>query len=528
MSYLKQFRRAYSKELKTFDMKIFNVKLALSVIVTIVLALQPALGQKSQTKADQPNFVVIMCDDVSHDMFGAYGNKEVKTPNIDRLAEQGVVFETAWNSALCCPARAEIMTGKYATTTGFWNNGFAIPQEDGSNDLFKYHTAFSKILKDNGYRTAVAGKWHIGGAEHEFEPIVGFDEYCMWQGLKELKILLNQDTWNGGWESTGKTARYWNPCVIQNGELVETGPTDFGPDIYTGFICDFIDRSVKAEKPFLAYYPMTMPHGPYVEMPTRTKQGSNNPKKDSEVPNEQRFVEMVDYIDILIGRILTQLEKSGVAENTVVIFTSDNGTAVTAKSRGVERGCHIPFIVSGANVLDRGITKELCDATDILPTLVEFAKAEVPEGFTCDGTSLVPFLTGKTDTHKDIIHSCIGTTQLLRTKSHLLEVVNPILGVPQGRFYYCGDNHSGNNYVRAEGIPEHEEVRQMFQNILDEKYVGLTKDHPYFKEKGGLKFLKVYTKEKGVNKHLHNHKDYQKYDESTSFNESVKWVPVQD
>ena len=88
----------------------------------------------------------------------------------------------------------------------------------------------------------MAGKWHIGGAEHEFDPIVGFDEYCMWQGLKEVKILLNQDSWEGGWEGTGKTARYWNPCVIQNGKLIETTPNDFGPDIYTGFICDFIKR----------------------------------------------------------------------------------------------------------------------------------------------------------------------------------------------------------------------------------------------------------------------------------------------
>ncbi|WP_289055799.1 sulfatase-like hydrolase/transferase [Carboxylicivirga marina] len=495
---------------------------ALIIIAALVVNLSYT-AKANGKKKERPNFVVIMCDDVSHDMFGCYGNEEVKTPNIDKLAQEGVYFQTAWNSALCCPARAEIMTGKYATTTGFWNNGFAIPQEDGSNNLFEHHTAFSKILNDNGYRTAVAGKWHIGGAEHEFDPIVGFDEYCMWQGLKEVKILLNQDSWEGGWEATGKTARYWNPCVIQNGELIKTTPNDFGPDIYTGFICDFIDRSAKADEPFLAYYPMVAPHGPYVEVPTRTDAGSNDPQKESKVSNEQRFVELVDYIDILVGRILNQLEESGVAENTVVIFTSDNGTAVTAKSRGVERGCHIPFVVAGKGIKQRGLSTELCDATDILPTLVDFAKADAPKGFECDGESLMPFLTGKTDAHKDVIHSCIGTTQLLRTKSYLLEVICPVLGVPQGRFYYTGENHSGNNYTRAENVPEHEEVRQMFQNILDEKYVGLTKDHPYFLEKGGKKFLKLYTKAKPADKHLHNHKDYQKYDETITFDESTKW-----
>ncbi|MCD6355516.1 MAG: sulfatase-like hydrolase/transferase, partial [Prolixibacteraceae bacterium] len=308
--------------------------------LTILLLLLLATGL---TAKNRPNFVVIMCDDVSSDMFGAYGNQNVTTPNIDALAKKGVMFASAWNSALCCPARAEIMTGCYATTTGFWSNGFAIPQEDGSNDLFKYHTAFSKILNDDGYATAVAGKWHIGGAEMEYDPIVGFDEYCMWEGEKELKELLGIDHWDGGREGNNRVARYWHPCVIQNGKLIKTGTEDFGPDIYSGFICDFIKRKAREKKPFLAYYPMTMPHGPYVEVPTRTKRGSNEPEKDSKIPNMQRFVEMINYIDILVGKILTQLEESGVAENTVVIFTADNGTAVTAKSRGVERGCHIPF-----------------------------------------------------------------------------------------------------------------------------------------------------------------------------------------
>ena len=190
--------------------------------------------------SERPNLVVIMCDDVSHDMFGVYGNKKVNTPNIDRLAAEGVTFASAWNSSLCCPARAEIMTGCYATTTGFWSNGFSIPQKDGSDDLFKFHTAFSKILNDYGYATAVAGKWHIGGAEMQYDPILGFDEYCIWESEKELKHLTGIDKWNGGREWNNRVARYWHPCVIQNGKLIETGPEDFGPDIYTGFICDFI------------------------------------------------------------------------------------------------------------------------------------------------------------------------------------------------------------------------------------------------------------------------------------------------
>ncbi|TKG93737.1 hypothetical protein EYV94_15955 [Puteibacter caeruleilacunae] len=472
---------------------------------------------------EQPNFVVVMCDDVSYDMFECYGNKRTKTPNIDRLAQQGVMFRTAWNSSLCSPARAEILTGNYATTTGFWSNGFSIPQKDGTDNLFHHYPAFSKVLNDNGYATAVAGKWHIGGSEYQYESIVGFDEYCMWEGVGEYHKITGQEKWDGGIEipslkqpkgSPDKTARYWHPCIIKNHEWVRTGPEDFGPDIFCDFICDFINRSAKNARPFLAYYPMTLPHGPYVEVPTRTSKGSNTPETDSAISNKQRFEEMINYIDILMGRILKQLEESRVVDNTIVIFTADNGTAVTAKSRGVERGVHIPLIVAGKSIQQRGITNEISDATDIFPTLLDFARVDVPRDCKLDGESLKPFLTGKTDSHKEVIHACIGTTQLLRTKEHLLEVVNPILGVPEGRFYYCGDNADGTKYVRAEDNTEYSEVYGKFRKILESKYIGLTEDHPVFKARRGMNWLKAYKRPKAVEKHLHNHKDYQVYDES--------------
>ena len=122
---------------------------------------------------ERPNIVVILADDVSPEMFGAYGNKEARTPHLDRVAEEGVMFRTAWASALCFPSRAAIMTGCYATRTGAWSNGFSIPQRDGSNDLFKRFPSFARLLKEAGYATAVAGKWHVGGAEHPSDPIVG-------------------------------------------------------------------------------------------------------------------------------------------------------------------------------------------------------------------------------------------------------------------------------------------------------------------------------------------------------------------
>ncbi|QZE15814.1 sulfatase-like hydrolase/transferase [Halosquirtibacter laminarini] len=499
--------------------------------------LSGSMGIAAEKIAEKTNFVVIMCDDVSFDMFGCYGNQNTKTPNIDRLANQGVVFGTAWNSAICSPARAEIMSGCYATTTGSYYNELAIPEGKGkrgqNKKIFNYHTTFSKILNDQGYQTAVAGKWHIGGAEHQDDEVVGFDTYCMWEGVETYEKITGKK-WGGGVEIPAKSksgagvksTRYWHPCIIQDHKEVKTTKNDFGPDIFCEFICDFIESASKEENPFLAYYPMTLPHGPYIETPLTTDCGSNNPKKDSRLSNNKRFELMINYVDILVGRVMTTLERSGALENTVIVFTADNGTAVTAKSRGVERAAHVPFIVAGKGVKQRGMTREICDATDVLPTLVGLSSIGYPEGFACDGVDMTPFLTGAKDTHKPVIQAYSASTQMLRTKDHMLEVVDPILGVPNGRFYYCGDSNDGKGYLRAENRESSQETLKMFKKLLSTEYVGLTKDHPYWKTKRGLRFMTKYTKPKVALKHLHNHRDYQVYDEKLVYDESTKWTPA--
>lgn len=222
---------------------------------------------------------------------------------------------------------------------------------------------------------------------------------------------------------------------------------------------------------------------------------------------------MNDYIDILVGRLEQKAQALGVLENTIFIFCSDNGTAVTAKSRGVERGCRVPFVVFGAGIKKRGPTDEICDLADILPTLVDFADVKLPRGYEVDGKSLRPFVSGRSDTHRDYIFACIGGTRLVRTRTHLLEVVTPILGVPQGRFCFCGENHDGREYRRAEGDPRHADIRDRLDTILA-KHPGMTADHPYFKEKAGARWLESYATPAAREKHLHNHKDYQFYDES--------------
>ena len=113
-------------------------------------------GSAARKNNKRPNIILIMSDDVSPDLYGCYGNKKVRTPNIDEMAREGVMFRTCWASALCAPTRALIMTGRYGNRTGFYHNGLQVPQKDGSNELLKYHHSFGKLLKQAGYATAIA------------------------------------------------------------------------------------------------------------------------------------------------------------------------------------------------------------------------------------------------------------------------------------------------------------------------------------------------------------------------------------
>ncbi len=472
------------------------------------LAAAGAVRPTGPAAAKKLNIVLIMADDVSPEMYRCYGLRETHTPNVNRMASGGVMFRTAWASAICGPSRALLMTGRYGTTTGAYYNGLWMGD---SRKLLENNLSFGKLLKDAGYATAIAGKWHCG-ATMPYTRHGGFDEYCLWEGAKEIAQLPGKPAYKAIYKGDGDHPRYWQPSIVRNHKLLKTGPRDFGPDIFTGFICDFIERN--KDKPFLAYYPMVAPHGTrdgVTTTPARGKVGEMGKPATGEEA-DARFKALNEYIDVLVGRIIAKVTDLGLADRTVIIFCGDNGTAVTAKSRGVERGSHVPFVAWGAGIKKRGATDELMDFSDVLPTLCEIAGATIPTDYHIDGKSLVPFLSGKSESHRPWIYSCIGTTQLVRTKQHMLEVVNPILGVPRGRFYFCGNHRFGKGYKRVDGSPEHAAARKEFDKILA-RYPALTARHPYFKTARGKKWLDAYTAPQAAEKHLHNHKDYRFYEE---------------
>ncbi len=488
------------------------VKTLKGVFLTAV-ALVAALS----ASADRPNIVLILMDDVSPDMFSCYApftpkglGHAASTPNIDRLAEQGVLFKTCYATGMCSPSRVELLTGRYAQATGVYQNGLWATER--SRQYLKDFPTIGRLLKEAGYATAIAGKFHEGNID-PYSEYGGFEEYCIWSSLRELAEIPGFTKWEGGMEDKATTSRYWHPALIQNGKILNTQPADFGPDLCNRFLLDFIERSAGAGKPFLAYWPVVAPHGTRQGMPTNPFRGEvgRMDKLDNE-ENLARFASLIEYVDFLIGRTVDKLRDLNVEKETMIILLSDNGTAVTAKTRGVERGCHVVGIISGAGVKTRGPTDALMDFSDIAPTLVELTGATVPAGYRFDGKSLAPFLKGTTDYHREWIYGYISTSQLLRTPTHLLEAVNPFLGYPDGRFTYTGEHRFGKGYVRAERLPEHASALKKMRAILSQ-YPPITEDHPFWDTKDGIAFRKEYTDPKSIEKHLHNHKDWVFYDE---------------
>jgi len=211
----------------------------------------------------------------------------------------------------------------------------------------------------------------------------GFDDWCLWTGFE------------GGNPPSAK--RYWDP-YINTPKGSKTCEGKFGPDVYTDFLIDFAKRH-RAEPMFL-YFPMCLTHGPLVHTPD---------EPDVKQPLDKHKA-MVRYVDTLVGRLVDAIERLGIRERTIIIFTTDNGTSgglggtrngrkvKGGKGKKVEAGCCAPFIVNGPTRVPAGVkTDALTDFTDLLPTFIELAGGSVPQGTVVDGVSIAPLLQGKAE-----------------------------------------------------------------------------------------------------------------------------------
>ena len=352
------------------------------VLIVFVLCLIGSVGKGDDSR---PNIVLIMCDDMGFEGVSIYGSKSYETPNLDSLARRGMYFAHAYSTPICTPSRVQIMTGKY-NFRNYVKFGMLDPSQK----------TFANYLRDAGYRTAICGKWQLGG---DLETVrgFGFDSHCLWH-------------------LDGRDSRYWDPRISQNGKLRTNLNDSFGPDVMTTFACDFIDK--EAGQPFLLYYPMTLPHWPFVPTPDSEDGGSRtrNGEYDGRPGGEEYFPDMVNYLDKLVGRIVRKLRDTGQLDNTLILFTCDNGCAIniTSEYKGrqikggkaslPDNGTHVAMIAHWPEHISQGINKDqLVDFTDILPTLCDIA--EVPlDNSASDGFSLRPVFVDKKESGRDWVY----------------------------------------------------------------------------------------------------------------------------
>ena len=430
----------------------------------VVESLVAAQDQSIRKAQDKPNVVLIMADDVSWEAIGCYGAEDYLTPRIDELASKGIRFKNCFSTPICTPSRVKLMTGQY-NFRNYTHFGYLNPNDK----------TFGHLMQENGYKTAIVGKWQLNGLynnlpgyDDNMRPAkAGFDEFYLWQ------LTTGKAGGLGG-------ERFWNPPIETNGEFItkEQNAGKYGPDLMTDYLCDFMERN--KDDPFFVYYPMVLVHDPFVPTPDTIGDAPRDTANEwDKTRNKEHFVSMVNYMDKLIGRIADKTESLGIAENTIILFTADNGTGVgiTSNWNGMEikggkggptnMGTHVPFLAYWKGQTSKGKElDDLVDFTDFYATLAEAAGATRGDRDPIDGRSFLPQLKGKKGNPRDWVFTHYQPywnkvpAQFARTERFKL--------YRDGRFYEVPkDLKEANDLAIGEAGERAEMFRQQLQAFLD-------------------------------------------------------------
>lgn len=343
-----------------------------------------------------PNLVVILCDDLGYADVGFNGCKDIPTPNIDRIAKNGVQCTSGYVSySVCGPSRAGLMTGRYEQRFGFERNPQYQPNDPNMGLPLSEHT-LAEVLKQAGYTSGAIGKWHLG-AYPTLHPLNrGFDFFYGHLGgghryfPEELTIKRSEDA-NGESES-------YQTWILRNHE--PDPPSKYLTDAFSDEAVGFIERS--KDKPFFLYLAYNAPHNP---LQATEKYLSRFP--DIKDQNRRTYAAMISAVDDGVGLVLDKLEELRLAENTLVFFLSDNGGPETknasdngalrgGKGDAWEGGFRVPFAVQWKGTLPQGVKYDHpVSSLDIMATITDLAKAPTDPKQPLDGGNLVPYLTGQ-------------------------------------------------------------------------------------------------------------------------------------
>lgn len=347
-------------------------------VLTVVCGLCPlfavAPGQAEAAAGRKPNIILILADDVGWGEIGCFGADRFQTPHIDALAESGIRFESCYSMAMCGPSRCTLLTGRYPFRTGLTGNHSANAIEPGGEIMIP------TVLEQAGYVTACAGKWgqmSLGPAEW------GFDESL-----------------------AAGNGQYWRGRYLRDGASRELPDGRYLPDMVHEFVADFMERH--RDRPFFIYYPMIHVHIPI--QPTPDSRPDASP--------DQLYADNVAYMDSLVGKLVGELDRLGLRDETLLLFVGDNGSirppAATPvrgkllsghKASMLEGGSRVPMIVSWPGVAAAGaVDRDLIDFSDFFTTFAELAGCEPPPGVTLDGRSFLARIRGAAGAPRDWVY----------------------------------------------------------------------------------------------------------------------------
>lgn len=362
-----------------------NAKVKILIISAGIAAIFTSSCTKEKTAQKTPNIVFILADDMGCAQLGCYGSDYYQTPNIDKLANEGMLFTQAYAAAaVCSPTRASILTGKYPARlhltdfiAGNSRDDYPLSQPDWQKFLPLEEITFAEVLKVNGYQTAHFGKWHLSPEKTPPESLPynpdkqGFDEHFV------------------TYKPSGDLAQPWQAAEMDAHNV----------DTITNLSLDFMERN--KENPFFLFVSHNTIHDPLKERAETIRKYENMPAS-SEPENHPVIAAMVERLDNSCGKIFNRIKELGLEDNTIIIFYADNGgkhayAAQTPFRAGkgwlYEGGIREPLIVKWKNVVNPGSeSKVMVISNDFYPTFLEIAGIEQPSFENRDGKSFVPVL----------------------------------------------------------------------------------------------------------------------------------------